>query len=140
MSRYISESLRLQVFERAQFCCEYCKMPQAYSLFSFQVDHIISLKHGGTTIFENLALSCAFCNSSKGPDLGTFLENPDELIRFFNPRKDVWNEHFELENTLILPISQKGAATLKILAFNDVDRIMERQILINAGLFPNVEY
>jgi len=50
MSRYISDTLRAEVAERANFCCEYCRLPLRYSLFRFQVDHIVSLKHGGQTV------------------------------------------------------------------------------------------
>ncbi len=136
MSRYISDALRATVAERANYCCEYCRLPLRYSLFRFQVDHIVSLKHGGKTVLENLALACGFCNTNKGADLGTFLDAPKNLIPFFNPREDNWHEHFAFEEAIIIARTDVGAATIKIFGFNEIERIMERQILINANLYP----
>lgn len=136
MSRYISDTLRTKVMERANHCCEYCRLPLRYSFFRFQVDHIVSIKHGGQTVLENLALACGFCNTNKGSDLGTFLDTPKRLIPFFNPRDDDWREHFEFDGPVIVAITDAGAATIKIFGFNRVERIMERQILIDAGLYP----
>ena len=41
---YIPEALRRQVTERAGECCEYCLLPQEFSLYSHEVDHIIAEK------------------------------------------------------------------------------------------------
>ncbi|MEM8523888.1 MAG: HNH endonuclease [Bacteroidota bacterium] len=49
MSRYISETLKKEVFKRAKNCCEYCLLHQEDSYYTFQIDHIISIKHGGQT-------------------------------------------------------------------------------------------
>lgn len=46
MSRNIPEKLRYQVAAKAAFRCEYCLIPAEDSFFGFQVDHIISKKHG----------------------------------------------------------------------------------------------
>jgi hypothetical protein len=71
------------------------------SFFTFHIEHIKSLKHGGLTVLPNLAYCCPDCNAFKGSDLGTFAENDEYLVRFFNPRKDFWDEHFELQNGCI---------------------------------------
>lgn len=135
MSRYVSEKLRTAVAKRANQCCEYCLLPENKSFFTFHIEHIISLKHGGTTTLENLAFSCQICNLNKGSDLGTFVNNPLELIRFFNPRIDNWAAHFELdESGFINPLSSIGAATLKILELNQVESIIERREMIIHGL------
>jgi len=137
MSRYISDTWRKQIAERAGNCCEYCKLPMRYSFFPFHVDHIVSLRHGGTTVLENLALACGFCNTNKGSDLGTFLDTPKRLIPFFNPREDNWYDHFEFEGAAIVARTEIGAATIKIFELNALDRLMERQILVDAGLYPH---
>jgi 5-methylcytosine-specific restriction endonuclease McrA len=62
MSRYISEDIRRIVAARADFRCEYCKMPEEHAFFTFYLDHIMSIKHGGQTTLENLAYACAYCN------------------------------------------------------------------------------
>jgi len=62
---YIPTALRNLVYERADGCCEYCLVSEAVSFATHQIDHIIAEKHGGLTVEENLALSCALCNKLK---------------------------------------------------------------------------
>jgi len=108
-------------------------MPERFALFTFHIDHIISLKHGGATILENLAFACGLCNANKGTDLGTFLTDTEQLIRFFNPRKDSWREHFELLEGVIYGTTPIGEATIKMFQFNEVERILERKLLVEKG-------
>ncbi len=135
MNRHIPEQLRLEVLKRAEFRCEYCRMPQQYSLFPFQIDHVVSLKHEGKTTFDNLAFACSFCNINKGSDLGTFLDDQTQLVRFYNPRIDHWRDHFTFDEGAIYPLSDIGIATLKIYKFNDANRVIERRLLAQAGLY-----
>lgn len=51
-------------------------------MVKFQLEHIISLKHGGKTALENLAYACPICNSGKGADIGTVLEDEDTFVQF----------------------------------------------------------
>ena len=60
----------------------------------------------------------------------------DAFVRFFNPRKHDWFEHFEIEHGLIIPKTPIGTATIKILGFNDLNRVVERLELIIAGVYP----
>jgi len=136
MSRYIPDTIRQLVAQRARYCCEYCHLPQAASYYSFEIDHIISLKHEGMTDLENLALACGACNRNKGADIGTYLDGNRVFVPLFNPRSDVWAEHFKVENGVLLPESLIGRATVKILDFNAPDRIILRQALVEAGLYP----
>lgn len=137
MSRYVSAELRRIVATRAKFRCEYCLMPEIAAMVKFQVEHIISLKHGGSTTSENLAFACPICNSEKGTDIGTLLEDEDTLIRFFNPRKQEWSEHFFIDHGQILSKTEIGAATVKILQFNRLERMLERLELAGAGFYPS---
>lgn len=68
MSRYIPVELRRIVVERANHLCEYCLAFEGFSAVKFQIEHIVSLKHGGQTIAENLAIACIYCNLNKGTD------------------------------------------------------------------------
>ena len=136
MSRYISDTLRDFVANRADFRCEYCRIHSQNSFFAFHIDHIISLKHGGITSPDNLAYTCQICNLSKGSDIATFLENPTEPIRFFNPRMDYWTEHFFAHETGLLESkTDVGAATIKILDLNHPDSIIERREMIRLDIF-----
>ncbi len=136
-NRYIPTNLRFSVIERANNLCEYCLLQEAVAFFSFQIDHIISIKHGGETTLDNLAYSCLFCNRNKGSDLGSVLLPNLALIRFYNPRIDKWNDHFGYLNATIRPKTDIGRVTIKILEMNHPNRIAERQLLIQAGVFPN---
>ena len=96
MSRYIPEYMRKFVAHRANHCCEYCQLHENDAYYSHQIEHIVSLKHGGLTILLNLAFACSHCNNHKGSDLATMLLPNRTLIGLFNPREHVWAEHFEI--------------------------------------------
>ena len=93
--------MRQQVAERAGYVCEYCLISETDTFFGCHVDHIISVKHGGTTTSDNLAYDCVVCNRQKGSDLGSISHETKELIRFFNPRSDQWSDHFVLSGAVI---------------------------------------
>jgi hypothetical protein len=111
-------------------------MAEADRSSRYHVDHIISVKHGGATSEENLAYTCIFCNLQKGTDLGSINWGTGELIRFFNPRRDLWTEHFRLDDATIQPLTDIGEVTVRIFEFNNSDRIRERQLLIEANRYP----
>jgi hypothetical protein len=57
------------------------------------------------------------------------------LTRFFHPRLDKWDDHFETDNSgLISAKTDIGEATIKIFQINHPDRIIERQLLWRVGL------
>ncbi len=91
----------------------------------FQIDHIISEKHEGATEEDNLALACLFCNLNKGSDIGS-LDDAGAFTRLYHPRRDRWDEHFRFNGPRIEGTSTVGAATVKLLRFNDSHRIEER--------------
>jgi hypothetical protein len=134
---YISAELRRLVAKRADYSCEYCLIVEENTP-SCQVDHIISVKHGGDSTAENLCYACLFCNLQKGTDLGSINWRNGELVRFFNPRRDLWKEHFQLDGAIIQPTTDIGEVTARILDFNDTDRILERQILIENNRYPSI--
>lgn len=135
-SRYIDTELRTIVAERADYICEYCLIHEYDTYLGCEIDHIISLKHGGKTKENNLAYSCAFCNRHKGSDIGSVLIGSREFIRFYNPRTDKWAHHFRLEGCIILPLSKIGEATCKIFLFNSAERVIERESLIDVRRYP----
>ncbi len=138
MNRYISDEIREIDAARANYLCEYCLIHENDTFLKCQVDHIISLKHSGETELDNLAYACANCNRNKGSDIGSILQPAKEFLRFFNPRTDVWAEHFEFEETIIQPLTGIAKVTAQILAFNHIDRIIERQTLIELGRHPSL--
>lgn len=133
---YVSTELRQQVIERAGNCCEYCRVSQEHNLFRFHIDHIIAEKHGGTTTLDNLCLSCQYCNTFKGSDIASMDWETDKVIQLYHPRKQNWRDHFRLMGALIEPITDTGRVTVSLLRINREDQVIERQGLIDLGLYP----
>jgi hypothetical protein len=133
---YIPAELRRRVTTRARRFCEYCLVHEDDLYFGCEADHIISIKHGGTTTEENLALACLPCNRSKGSDIGSLVH--DRFTRFYNPRTDRWFDHFEIapDGIHIAALSEIGSATVRILGFNLPERLDERALLRAIGRFP----
>ena len=131
---YISDKIEKMVHRRALGCCEYCLLNENTTFLIHEMEHIISLKHGSTDAIINLALACSYCNRFKGSDIGSIFR--EDFIRFFNPRKDIWADHFVLNDALIQPLTPIGEVTAKILQFNNIDRIIERQLLMEVGKYP----
>ena len=48
-STYIPSALRRLVYDRAEGCCEYCRISEATAFAAHEIDHIIAQKHGGLT-------------------------------------------------------------------------------------------
>lgn len=90
MDRYIPRELHILVVERANYLCEYCLIHEDDTFVGCQVDHIISLKHGG-------------------------------------------------QGVLLKPLTDIGEATVRILRFNDSERILERETLIAVGDYPSLQ-
>lgn len=133
---YIPETLRRQVIERAGECCEYCLIHQQHSIYTHEVDHIIPVKHRGQTTADNLCLACLDCNRHKGSDFASFDPETDTVMTLFNPRRDVWSEHFRLDEAQIVPLTAVGRVTAFVLQLNDELRLRARTALLRAGRYP----
>ncbi|RCJ39613.1 HNH endonuclease [Nostoc minutum NIES-26] len=135
-SNSISTELRKLVINRASGRCEYCLIHQDYSIYTHEVDHIIAIKHGGETSSENLALSCLSCNRHKGSDFATIDYITKEIVKLFNPRCQIWDEHFYFEGAKIEVKTQIGQATVRLLQLNLPNRVLQRQVLMNQQKYP----
>ena len=142
----IPEALRALVRERAGFICEYCLIHEedvGYRLrvrvaHRVEIDHVIAGKHGGATEGDNLALACLYCNRNKGSNIASIIPETGDLVRLFNPRKDLWHDHFRLsrDRITIVPRTLIGEATCRILGLNDRTRLLERRALREIGRYP----
>ncbi len=133
---YIPEALRQQVVKRAEERCEYCLIHQQDSLFAHEVDHIIPEKHRGATSMDNLCFACLDCNRHKGSDFASFDPETEQIALLFNPRSQIWTEHFHLDGARIMPLSPQGRITVFVLKLNDEIRVRARQMLMKAGTYP----
>ena len=136
MASNISKSKRAEVARRARYRCEYCLIHEEDAGFLHEVNHIISRKHGGPSGMENFAFACLSCNRNKGTDVASVKPMTGEAVRLFDPRRDLWADHFKLKDAVIEPLTESAAATVRILRMNAPERISERRILQVLGRYP----
>jgi len=124
------------VWTRAKRRCEYCQMPQAFDPLPFEIDHIISVQHGGLTTAGNLALSCFACNRRKGPNLAGFDRILQTTVPLFHPRNDDWCRHFRWFGATLEGETVVGRVTIHVLGINQDYRVALRNALFLEGVFP----
>lgn len=124
---YVPAPLRRQVIERAGNRCEYCLLTAGLAFYPHEVDHVIAEKHGGATELDNLAFSCWRCNRHKGSDLTSFDPETRELSPLFNPRTQVWADHFAYGREMIVGLTPEGRTTVNLLGLNSEERLNERR-------------
>lgn len=86
----------------------------------FTVDHVIPRAQGGAETFENLALACFHCNRRKADRQTSVDPASGETVLLFNPRHDVWGEHFiwSADKLSIIGTTPVGRATVAALVLN----------------------
>ena len=130
-------ALRTQARLRAGNRCEYCRLRQEDERFySFHVEHILPRQHGGTDDLLNLALACCHCNRHKGPNLAALDPETGAMTRLFDPRHDIWSEHFRAVGAVIAGRTPIGRATARLLKMNAALRLDLRTELVPSHLWP----
>ena len=132
----MDKRLEQQVWLRAHFRCEYCHFPHEFAEYPFHIDHIIAEKHDGKTEQENLALSCFYCNISKGPNIAGIDSLTGDLTPLYHPRKQDWNEHFQWEGSILAGLTAIGRVTVHVLNINDAAALNVRRFLMAEGRYP----
>jgi len=94
------------------------------------MDHVRAEKHGGETIESNLALACTHCNRHKKPNIAGFDAETGQVVRLFNPRMDIWGQHFEVDGPRLRGKTAIGRVTVDVLEMNSADRILVRSALL----------
>jgi hypothetical protein len=131
----MDQALRDAVRERAGRRCEYCHLPDSIVHAVFQVDHIVARQHGGSDELENLAWCCSRCNAYKGPNLSGVDADSNVVVTLYHPRQQKWEDHFDLQGSLLIGLTPVGRTTVRLLAMNDNHRVPLRQWLIEDGEF-----
>jgi hypothetical protein len=132
----MDEALVQLVWERAGNRCEYCHLHQDHSRLTFEIDHIIAKKHRGATVAGNLALTCFYCNSFKGPNIAGRDPKTRKIIPLFNPRRHKWDRHFRWNGPVLMGRTAIGRTTIAVLNINEPEAVAIRATLAEAGLFP----
>ena len=116
--------LREVVVARSNGRCEYCGMHQRFFSEFFQIEHIVALQHRGETVHANLAVACARCNRHKGPNISGIDPVHETMTRLFNPRIDIWEEHFSQDfRGSINGLTDIGRTTVYVLDMNAPRRV-----------------
>ena len=131
----VSPAVREQVRQRAGARCEYCRKPENAGMYPFHVEHIIALKHGGSSDLDNLAWSCFLCNVAKGSDVAAYDEDTGNLTPLYNPRTQTWDQHFEMDGSEIVGKTPVGRVTVRLLRMNRPEQVETRRPLIEVGLW-----
>lgn len=123
------------VHERAEYRCEYCQTAQRVIGQAMHVEHIIP--NSGNSP-DGLCLSCPSCNLSKAQATEAHDPESDEIVPLFNPRKQIWTEHFEWieKGTIVKGKTAIGRATVIRLKMNQIRIVEARQIWVMAGVHP----
>ena len=126
-------SRRQKIWERARGRCEYCRLSQTDTSLPHEIDHIRAKKHRGQTTLQNTCLACAYCNATKGTNAAGYDPITDQLVPLFNPRADLWSEHFEWNGPILVGKTPIGRATIEVLGMNRPKRVEHRRLLLEAG-------
>jgi hypothetical protein len=131
----MDEQLARLVWQRAGNRCEYCQLPQARTILSHEIDHVIATKHGGLTTAGNLALACFACNHHKGPNVAGIDPATRAVVRLFHPRRHKWSRHFRWDGAVLVGRTPVGRVTVAVLAINLPYRVDLREALMAGGEF-----
>jgi len=116
--RRIPAQLRRLVLRRSGDRCEYCGLSQAGQEATFHIDHITPVTAGGETVADNLALACVSCSLRKSAKQTAIDPETKTEVPLFNPRRDVWSEHFQWDGVRVVGLTATGRATIETLALN----------------------
>ena len=139
MSRsHIAKALREQVAKEARSRCGYCLTSSFVTGTPMEIDHIIPESLGGPTAKENLWLACSMCNDHKGNRIAAPDPSIGEVVRFFDPRRQIWMDHFgwNADGDMIVGKTGTGRATVAALRLNRVEVVEARRAWVIAGWHP----
>src|SRR2546421_12891577 len=82
--------------------------------------------HGGSDDLDSLALACIDCNLHKGTNLTGIDPETNEISELFHPRRQRWEEHFELQGIYLVGKTTTGRTTIRVLNMNSDDQVALR--------------
>lgn len=136
---YIPVEIDRRVRTAAKNRCGYCLSPQRLVMARLEIEHIIPISKGGSNEESNLWLACPQCNRYKSDKTTGVDPETGETIRLFNPRTQVWSEHFSWteDGLRIVGKTPTGRATVASLRLSDdPDALEVRSYWVLAGWHP----
>jgi hypothetical protein len=130
--------LHSRIAKAAENRCGYCLSHQRYVMSKLEIEHIFPRDLGGTDEEENLWLSCGLCNRHKATQIEHFDEETQISVKLFNPRTQIWAEHFawSAAGVEIIGLTAIGRMTVKALKLNNEIAVEVRRNWITAGWHP----
>ncbi|MEC4804918.1 MAG: HNH endonuclease signature motif containing protein [Jaaginema sp. PMC 1079.18] len=137
----VPPSVREVVAARANYLCEYCRCPEAFSTQSFTIEHIKPRQAGGENTLENLAWACSGCNAFKHIKTRGIDPQTEQEVTLFHPRQDRWQDHFTWSDDLTRVVGKTpcGRATLNTLNLNRQGIVNLRRLLVMDNRHPPVD-
>jgi hypothetical protein len=139
MSRpHIPAELRKRIADAANHRCGYCLANEMFVGTAFEIDHIFPFSLGGATEEPNLWLACSGCNDYKLDRVTGVDPGSEATVVLFNPRTQVWNEHFywSPDGLLVRGLTPTGRATVAALQLNRPHLVTGRGYWVAAGWHP----
>jgi HNH endonuclease len=136
---YIPIEVDRRVRDAAKNRCGYCLSPQHLVMARLEIEHFIPLSRGGSNEEANLWLSCPICNGHKSDKVSGVDPETGESHALFNPRTQVWAEHFYWSDDGLRIIGKTliGRATVAALHLSDdPDALEVRSYWVSAGWHP----
>jgi hypothetical protein len=133
-----AKKLRQRIATQARHKCGYCLTLEVVSGIPLTLEHITPKAQGGQDVEDNLWLSCRLCNEAKGVLTEAVDPQTGKLVPLFNPREQIWAEHFAWseDGTQIIGQTPVGRATVAALSLNSEFRVQARAIWVEAGWHP----
>ena len=134
----IPKDLDAKIRKQARNRCGYCLVPQKLLSYKLEIEHIFPKGEGGSDDEDNLWLACRQCNLSKAAKTHGFDLITSRRVKLFNPREQIWSEHFVWsdDKTLIIGKTPFGRATVSALLLNNDWQQTAREFWKLTGIFP----
>lgn len=141
MAPYISARLRRQIEQDAGHRCGYCLSSRRITGAPLDVEHIQPVSLGGGNERENLWLACHRCNRFKSNRTRAPDPLTGESTPLFNPRTQLWTEHFSWsrDGAEIIGQTATGRATIDALQMNNDYVVESRRFWVIAGWHPPLD-
>ncbi|MEX0704501.1 MAG: hypothetical protein WD069_20535 [Planctomycetales bacterium] len=117
------------VRHRAGNACEYCHLPQAANP---AISSTLSTPSPDSTAAWTIRLGLRPL-PYKGPNLTSIDPVTGAVVPLYDPRADVWTEHFHFRGGTIVGVTPAGRATVRLLNMNAPRRVQLREEWLEEG-------
>ena len=100
------------------YSCAYCTLSECEAkAISFEIDHFVPKFQGGSDAYDNLMYSCKVCNGHKSKHFPS-IELQEDGYRYIRTDEDDPEEHLELTDLSLKPLTKAGEYTIEMLSLN----------------------